>query len=200
MKKTTMITLGLLGALCLPCLAAETTEVQTHSIEASADAIPEGMILDPEEIAAWELEENRLVFPFLKTEYFGVDVLPNQDDIKHKMGIFCFKDGDELSAYDDAEFYYCVEAQQVVYTGLKVKKKKKFHSEKFRDACVRLMMGYNASYDQETKESTSNITRERAEELVDYCIDHEAACVVDDMRIRIYADAESKQYIFHMEY
>lgn len=111
-----------------------------------------------------------------------------------------FKDGEDLKPLEDVEFYYCVENQQIVYTGLSTEFESIHKSDKFREACIRLILGYNSTYNKDTDSTTPNITRERAEEIVNFCLDNQIKCVVDDMRISVIEMPEDNYYSFHMEY
>lgn len=161
---------------------------------------PEGMIIGEEEFDAWKLEKKLMLMPFGKAEGFTFTVPEGQADSKHKTCDFLFKDGDSTRKLENVEFYYCVDDQQILYTGFDTTDESILDSDDFREACVRLMLGYNSTFNKETKSTTPNISRERAEEIVNYCLDNKVKCIVDDMRIRVVERPEDSYYSFHIEY
>ena len=166
--------------------------------------MPEGLSLDEKEWDSWESNGGCTLFPFMKAcDKAGFTFsLPSGQEETHKEGYFDFKDGDTTTTLDQVVFYYGVENQHMLYTGLYTDNPDTFNSDDFREACIRLMLGYNIHYDQASDDAVLNLTRERAEEIVNYCFDNDVKhCVVDDMRIRILRnDANDNYYSFHMEY
>lgn len=73
----------------------------------------------------------------------------------------------------------------------------------FKEACIRLILGYNMHLEKDTMEAALNLTRERAEEIVNYCLDNTIKfCVVDNMRIHLTYrnDTADPFYRLHVEY
>lgn len=60
-----------------------------------------------------------------------------------------------------------------VWKGWKRNNESIYYSDDFREACIRLMLGYNIHYDNNADEAVLNLTRERAEEIVNYCFDND---------------------------
>lgn len=178
----------------------ETEEVEIIDEVNDYPDAPEGMIISDTAFDEWKSENSMMLFPFMSATQFSFSAPEGQADSAHKTCTFYFKDEDETRTLDDVEFYYCVEKQQILYTGFDTNDESILNSDDFRDACVRLMMGYNATFDRDADSTISNITKERAEEIVNFCIDNQIKCVVDDMRIRVIVRPEDNYYSFHIEY
>lgn len=169
---------------------------------ASANA-PKGMIIDEDEWEAWEPAGKCKLFPFMGAgdeAGFSFTVPSGQADQEHKTVSFIFKDGESSRTLENVEMYYDVKDQTIYYTGLWTESEEVFKSEDFKEACIRLMLGYNIHFDSETKSAVLNLSRERVEEVVDYCLENIEHCLVDDMRIRVLREADRNYYSFHMEY
>lgn len=178
-------------------------KISTASLEYVAENAPEGMIIDEEQWKAWKVSGQCKLFPFMgaaREAGYTFTVPWGQSDSDHKTVSFVFKDGDSKRTLDNVEMYYGVTDQAIIYTGLWTDDESVFKSEDFKEACIRLMLGYNIHYDSETESPVLNLTRERAEEVVSYCLDNIEHCLVDDMRIRVLREADRDYYSFHMEY
>lgn len=163
------------------------------------DGMPDGMIINESKWDAWESTNNCMLFPFMDTgEQAGFEfTMPlGQGNSKQKNVDFVFANGKTLK---NVEMYYGVEDQKILYTGLWTEDKNAFLSKDFREACIRLMLGYNIHYDDG---AVMNLTRDRAEEIVDFCLKNQEAehCLVDNMRIRVLREDEKPYYSFHLEY
>lgn len=174
--------------------------------EASSDNndMPSGMILDEDKWQAWQLIKPCTLYSFVKASKkadFTFSMESGQQE-HHKVCTFLFKDGDVLRNLEQSEFYYGIENQEIIYTGLSTNNESTYLSNDFREACIRLMMGYNLNFDSDTKQSLLNLTRERAEEIVNYCFENNIKhCLIDNMRIRLIRnDFNDNYYSFHMEY
>ncbi len=183
----------------------ETTyeKIKASLEEYMSENIPEGMIIDEEQWEAWKSVGNCTLMPFTRAgEEAGYSLMlpTGQGDSDHKTIDFIFKDGENSRKLENAELYYGVTDQKIVYTGIWTEDEGVFKSDDFKEACVRLMLGYNIHFDSETNSAVLNLTRERAEEIVDYCLENVEHCLVDDMRIRVLQEAERNYYSFHMEY
>ena len=161
---------------------------------------PTGMIINDTAFDEWVLEKKCMLFPFMGAEGFSFSIPFEQSDSDIKTCTFSFKDGDITRTLKDVEFYYCVKQQQIMYAGFHVPNENIFTSKDFREACIRLMLGYNSTYDSENDLITPNISRERAEEIVDYCLQNKIKCIVDNMRIRVIERYGDKTYSFEIEY
>lgn len=165
-------------------------------------AIPEGLVVDEGIWDSWESTNTCSLFPFMfAAEKAGFTFgLPSGQQENHKVGTFNFLDGDSETGLDQTEFYYGVINQKIIYTGLSTDNEEIYTSQNFKEACIRLLLGYNSDY--EAEDAVLNLTRERAEEIVNYCFNNKIKhCVVDDMRIRlIWNDTNDNYYSFHMEY
>lgn len=178
----------------------ETEEVEiVDEVNDYPDA-PEGMIISDTAFDEWTLEKKMMLYPFMASTEFSFSIPTGQADSKHKSCVFYFKDDDKLRELEGVEFYYAVEKQQILYTGLDTNDESVLESDDFREACVRLMLGYNATFNSDASETTPNISRERAEAIVNFCIDNKIRCIVDDMRIRVVEQPEDDFYSFHIEY
>lgn len=169
---------------------------------ASAAKMPENMIVDEEQWQAWKSSNNCGLTSFSRVGSKELDftyTLPSGQESSHKKVEFVFKDKDD-APLENVEMYYYVYDGCIEYLGLWTEKESVFKSKDFREACIRLMMSYNVHYDSESQSVVLNITRKRAEEVVDYCLKNIEHCLVDDMRIRVIRDKEDKYYSFHMEY
>lgn len=162
--------------------------------------MPEGMVADEDVFNSWKLEKPCMLSSFMSSEDFTFSIPFGQSDSAHKTCTFSFVDGDDISILKDVEFYYCVEDQQIMYAGFDTSDETIYKSEDFREACVRLMMRYNSTFDSETRTWTTNLSRNRAEEIVNYCLDNQVNCTVDNMRIRVIEEPEDNFYSFHIEY
>lgn len=172
--------------------------------EAALANLPEGMSLDETEWENWEAENTCSLSAFM-TSYENAGFtfsIPKGQKSDHKTVSFSFIDGDDTRSLENVEMYYCPIDQEVTYTGLWTEDESVFKSDDFREACIRLMLGYNIRYDSATKTFAPNMTRERAEEIVNYCLDNNIEhCLADDMRIRSTRSTEegNSKYTFHME-
>lgn len=178
-------------------------KMSASKIKYAAENAPEGMIIDEEQWEAWRPSGKCKLFPFMGAgdeAGFSFTVPSGQADQQHKTVSFIFIDGESKRTLEDVEMYYDVEDQTVYYTGLWTESEEVFMSDDFKEACIRLMLGYNIHFDSETKSAVLNLTRERAEEVVNYCLDNVEHCLVDDMRIRVLREADRSYYSFHMEY
>ncbi len=172
--------------------------------------VPEGLIVDEDQWKNWTAINNPSVLVFLDgCELAGCDIgLKGEQQQNHKEGTFYFKDDGASSSLDGAGVYYGVESQQVNYAGLSTSEEYIYNSDRFKDACKRLMRGYasyvnkDASNSKDTLNVENSITEERASEIVDYCFDAGIEhCLVDNMRIRlIRSDTDGGYYSFHIEY
>lgn len=166
--------------------------------------MPENMIVDEAQWEEWEASGKCKLFPFMgagKEVGFSYTIPKGQSDSAHKKCSFVFqggnKDGESLKK---VEMYYGVQDQTIVYLGLWTENEEIFKSEDFREACIRLMLAYNNHFDKDAGKAVLNLSRERAEELVEYCLDKIEHCVVDDMRIRVIRNQADNYFSFHMEY
>lgn len=171
--------------------------------------VPEGLIVDEDQWKNWTAINNPSVLVFLDgCELAGCDIgLKGEQQQNHKEGTFYFKDDGASSSLDGAGVYYGVESQQVNYAGLSTSEEYIYNSDRFKDACKRLMRGYasyvnkDASNSKDTLNVENSITEERASEIVDYCFDAGIEhCLVDNMRIRlIRSDTDGGYYSFHID-
>ena len=165
---------------------------------------PDGMILDEEEWEAWTPGGKSKLIPFMKAgdeAGFTFTVPTGQADSDHKTVSFIFEDNDSRHTLQNVEMYYGVKDQTVDYVGLWTEDENIFKSEDFREACIRLMLGYNIHFDSDTNSAVLNLTRERVEEIVNFCFDSNVEhCLVDGMRIRVLREPDRNYYSFHMEY
>lgn len=188
---------GIVNAETYSLLLQKRDEIATANM-------PEGISLDEDEWNAWESTNVCSLFPFMgaaKKAGFTFS-LPSGQQENHKEGIFDFEDDGSTQALDQTIFYYAVENQHVFYVGLNTNNESTYYSDDFREACIRLMLGYNNHYDSDADEAVLNLTRERAEEIVNYCFDNDVKhCVVDNMRIRLIRnDSNDNYFSFHIEY
>ena len=185
-------------------------DIETYSLllqkknEIISANIPEGISLDEEEWNEWKSTNICSLFPFMgAAEKAGFTFsLPSGQQDNHKEGVFNFKDDGSTHALDQTTIYYGVENQHVFYVGLNTENESTYYSDDFKEACVRLMLGYNIHYDGDSNEAVLNLTRERAEEIVNYCFNNGVKhCVVDNMRIRLIRnESNDNYYSFHIEY
>ena len=188
---------GIVNAETYSLLLQKKDEIATANM-------PEGLSLDEDKWNAWESTNVCSLFPFMDAaEKAGFTFsLPSGQQENHKEGIFDFKDDGSIHTLDQTTFYYGVENQQVFYVGLNTDNESTYYSDDFREACIRLMLGYNIHYDNNADEAVLNLTRGRAEEIVNYCFDNDVKhCVVDNMRIRLIRNDNNDNYFsFHIEY
>lgn len=167
-------------------------------------APPTDMIVDETQWEEWSASEKCKLFPFMsagKQAGFTFSIPSGQSDSSHKTCTFVFVGGDkDNTSLKKAEMYYCVVDQTILYLGLCTEDKNIFESEEFKEACIRLMLGYNIGFDSKTGHAILNLSRERAEKVVDYCLSNVEHCLVDNMRIRVIRDEEDDYFSFHMEY
>lgn len=198
---------GVVDYQLLKYLSVEIAETSNSSqaemeIGTTLSDMPDGMIIDEDEWEAWKSENICALFPFMsagKEAGYSFTVPSGQANSAHKTVQFIFKDGEHT--LEKAEMYYGVENQKIEYTGLNTEDESIFISDEFKEACIRLMLSYNIHYDSGKSEAVLNLTRERAESIVNYCFDNNIEhCLIDDMRIRIIRNSEEKYYGFHMEY
>ncbi|MCC8051021.1 MAG: peptidoglycan-binding protein [Clostridiales bacterium] len=167
--------------------------------------MPEGLSTDEDEWEAWESTKGCGITAFMHgCEKAGMtfSVPTGQADNNHKLCKFVFINGDSSTSLKDATFYYCVNPL-LTYVGLYTEDIEVYESDDFKEACIRFMLAYNVDFDSDNMEATLNLTRERAEEIVNYCFDYEIEhCVVDNMRIRLIrrTDEDDEYYSFHIEY
>ena len=189
----------------------ETGIVESNTFEKlKGKDVPEGLIVDEDQWKNWTAINNPSVLVFLDgCELAGCDIgLKGEQQQSHKEGTFYFKDDGASSSLDGASLYYGVESQQVNYAGLSTSDEYIYNSDRFKEACKRLMRGYasyvnkDASNSKDTLNVENSITEERASEIVDYCFDAGIEhCLVDDMRIRLIRnDTDGGYYSFHIEY
>ncbi len=179
---------------CSVCGETEGTVLEKTAYE----NMPEGLSVNETEWENWESEKGCNLFNFMcagdQAKYTFALVGGQEDD--HKICSFIFDNGDEL---ENAELYYGVSNQQILYVGLWTEKEKVYKSDDFKEACIRMMLSYNVSYDDSIDDVALNLTRERAEEIVNFCFDNKIEhCLVDGMRIRMIRDED--YYSFHIEY
>lgn len=167
--------------------------------------MPEGMSIDEEEWQNWEREENAcslgcFVQAGRKVLDYTYTVPVDQESSAHKKVDFVFKDGGDLNTLKDVEMYYCDSDAGLYYVGLWTEYENILYSNDFKEACVRLMLGYNSRYSKEEDAYVLDMSRERAEEIVSYCIDNKIEhCLVDGMRIRSSREQDKPLYSFHIE-
>lgn len=189
----------------------ETGIVDSNTFEKLKEkGVPEGLIVDEGQWKNWTAINNPSVLVFLDgCELAGCSIgLKGEQQQSHKEGTFYFTDDGVNSSLDGAGVYYGVESQQVNYAGLSTSDEYIYNSDRFKEACKRLMRGYasyvnkDASNSKDTLNVENSITEERASEIVDYCFDAGIEhCLVDDMRIRlIRSDTDGGYYSFHIEY
>ena len=174
------------------------------SIEDYAIAnIPEGMIIDEEQWEAWKPTGKCYIFPFMDAGNeagYEFTIPFGQGDSNHKTVDFVFIEGENTRTFKNVEMYYGVKDQRMDYVGIWTPDEDIFNSEDFKEACIRLLLSYNIHFDQEKNAPVLNLSRDRAEEIVSYCLDNVEHCLVDNMRIRVIRKAEEPYYSFHMEY
>ena len=177
---------------------------KNNSNEETSDNTIDGLSLDENEWESWESTNVCSLFPFMEAgDKAGYTFsLPSGQQESHKIGVFDFIDGGSTRALDQTDFYYGVENQRIIYTGLSTDNETVYNSADFREACIRLMLGYNIHYDSQSEDVVLNLTRERAEQIVNYCFDNNVShCTVDGMRIRLLRNETGDNYYsFHMEY
>lgn len=184
---------------CSVCGATEGTVLEKPAYE----NMPEGLSVNETEWENWESENSCDLFSFMDagTKANYEFTLPMGQDEHHKVVSFIFDDNGEMRNLEDADMYYGVINQQVLYTGLCTEDEDVYESDDFKEACIRLMLSYNVSYDDAKGDVIFNLTRERAEEIVNFCFDNDIEhCVVDGMRIRLLREKEDNYYSFHIEY
>jgi len=168
------------------------------------DPVPSNMIIDEVQWEAWTSKNKCKLFPFMgagKQAGFSFTIPSGQANSSHKKCSFIFNEGEwDNTSLKNVEMYYGVEDQTILYTGLWTEDKDIFESQQFKEACIRLMLGYNIHYDSNIEDTVLNLSHERAEEVVSYCLKNVEHCLVDDMRIRVIRDEEDPYYSFHMEY
>lgn len=178
-------------------------KIKASLSEYAAENVPEGMIIDEEQWEAWKPALKCALMPFTRAGNeagYTLTVPTGQGDSNHKTISFIFKDGDSSRTLENAEMYYGVKDQMIEYTGICTEDESVFKSDDFKEACIRLMLGYNIHFDSDTKSAVLNLTRERAEEIVNYCLENVDHCLVDNMRIRVLREPDRNYYSFHMEY
>lgn len=185
---------------CFNCGAQVTTKANTVENK----KLPENMIIDEAQWEAWKASRKCTLYLFMgacEEAGFTYSLPGGQNKSTHKTCRFVFqggtKDGVSLK---NVEMYYYVENQEIIYLGLWTSDITIFESADFKEACVRLMLGYNIHYDSKAEKAVLNLSRERANEVVAYCLDNIEHCLVDNMRIRVIRDQEDDYYSFHMEY
>lgn len=198
MDATSVITQELLDSL----------ENSGSSVSENSDSTPEGMSVSEQEWKNWESSSVCTIIPFMqsaKKAGFSLLLPSGQKDSKEKVGTFEFLDenGNITKDLEQTDFYYGVEKQHILYTGLETRNISVYESTDFREACIRLVLGYNMHLEKGTMEAALNLTRERAEEIVNYCLDNTIEfCVVDNMRIHLTYrnDTADPFYRLHVEY
>lgn len=163
------------------------------------------MSVDETEWNDWKSTHTVNVIPWLGAQHqlgYSFTVPQGQGDSRHKSTNFVFSDGHAL---DNTELYYGV-GKSILYTGLYTADESIFKSEEFREACVLLTQSYCMHYDPDKRESIIDMSRERAEEIVDYILNADGAmihAVVDDLRIRSVRSTEDPTdiyFTYHLEY
>ena len=202
MKKKTPISALLIVGILITCFVAHSA-VADDSATKMTD-IPDHMIVNEEQWNSWTAKRGCKLFPFMDASGqagFTFSIPWGQEKSIEKTVEFAFQDknGNHLKL-ENAEMYYAVEDQTIIYAGLSTSDKAVFESKEFMEACVCLMLAYNCHYDAGKGGAMLNLTHERAEEITEYCLDHIEHCLVDDMRIRVIRNDTKPYYSFHMEY
>lgn len=198
MDATSTITQKLLDSL-------ESSEL---SVSESNNSMPEGMSVGEQEWKNWKSSSVCTIIPFLESAEkagFLFSLPSGQKDSGDKVGTFELLDenGNITKDLEQTDFYYGVEKQHILYTGLETRDTSIYESADFKEACIRLILGYNMHLEKDTMEAALNLTRERAEEIVNYCLDNTIKfCVVDNMRIHLTYrnDTADPFYRLHVEY
>lgn len=130
-------------------------------------AIPDGIDLDEKHWDDWKSTSKCSIWNFMDAaDQIGFSFsLPSGQEENHKTGQFFFIEGDNHRKYEDAEFYYGMEGQLVKYMGLWTDNIDVYNSHDFREACILSLLGYNSTFSDDG--AILNLTRERAEEIVD---------------------------------
>ena len=154
-------------------------------IEVSPTNMPDGMVIDETQWESWKSENKCSLFPFMKSVEeagFNFSVPHGQGDTTHKTVDFYFKDNGESRLLENVDMYYDVIDQKIVGVGLYTKYEKKFESDDFK-----------------ATSGVLNLTRERAEEIVNYCLENVDHCIVDNMRINVTRNKEEGEEYFSFD-
>ncbi len=165
--------------------------------------MPENLSIDEDQWESWTVSGKCKLFPFMSAGNevgFSFEPKAGQADSLHKECKFTLKNGEKKLVLKEIDMYYCVEKQSIIYAGLSTHSKESFETSEFKEACIRLMQGYNIGFDSQSGKAVLNLSRERAEEVVNYCLENVERCLVDNMRIRVIRNEDDNYYSFHMEY
>lgn len=182
-------------------------QLEVVNTNSDDNIVPENMEIGEENWKNWESSSKCTVIPFLgAAKKAGFDIsLPSGQEENDKVGTLYFLDenGYTGEALEGANIYYGTKEQKIIYAGLETSNSSVYESEDFREACIRLVLGYNMHFDSDSLEAVLNLSRERAEEIVNYCLSNNVDfCVVDNMRIHVICrnDDNDPHYRFHVEY